>query len=119
MGGFLPVEMVGESIDGAGVDSQIRRLKIAGDTYAGDDVDMGVAVDGDCGGVGGRDAGVSGGVDVAVAVREDDGVLVCPHVGVIGSNDPALAVCIDGGGAEGFDVREVVGAHAGVAGGLE
>ncbi len=118
-GGFLPVEVVGESIDGAGVDSQIRRLTIAGDAYAGAGADMGVAVDGDGGGVGGRDAGVSGGVDVAVAVREDDGVLVCPYVGVIGSDDAAFPVCVDGGGVEGFDVGEVVRAHAGVVGGLE
>lgn len=69
-GEFPPVEVVGEAIDGAGVDSQIRRLTIAGDVHAG--AGVGVAVDSDSGGVCGRDAGVAGGVDVAV--REDDGV---------------------------------------------
>ena len=111
--------MVGEWVDGAGDDGQIRRLVFSGDVYAGADVDVRVAVDGDGGGVGSRDAGVSGGVAVAVAVREDDGVLVGPDVGVIGSDDAAFPVCVDGGGVECFDVGEVVGAHAGVAGGLE
>lgn len=113
------VEVVSEAIDGAGVDSQIRRLVISGDVHSGAGANLGVAVDGDSGGVGGRDAAMSGGVDVAVAVREYDGVLVCPDVGVIGSDDAAFSVCVDGGGVEGFDVGEVVGAHAGVVGGLE
>ena len=118
-GDFLSVEVVGEAIDGAGVDGQIRRLVFSGDVYAGAGVDVRVAVDGDCGGVGGCDAGVSGGVDVAVAVREYDGVLVGAYVGVIGSDDAAFPVCVDGGGVEGFDVGEVAGGYAGVAGGLE